>query len=127
MYLEIIFLTENARHNHNNTFPSPNEFLSLIYNAEVVISNSFHGIVFSIKFHKTFIALARDPFRNKKNVRILNLLSKLDATNNFINPSTINNLSSINLGLSSFKLSKNIDSLQCEIDYSKNFIDDALK
>ncbi len=35
---------------------TPAEFLGLVRNAEYVISNSFHGTVFSIIFHKKFMA-----------------------------------------------------------------------
>ena len=39
---------------------SPNEFLSLIKNAECVITDSFHACVFSILFSKDFYVLKRD-------------------------------------------------------------------
>jgi hypothetical protein len=125
--LEVILLTENKKYNYNNSFPTPNQFLSLIYNAECIISNSFHGIVFSLKFYKPFVALARDRFKNKKNVRIINLLSKINATDNFLNLSNKNNLHNINYSMSRLNLANNIDNLQSEVDYSKNFIDNALK
>ena len=37
----------------------PAEFLDLIKNAELVVTDSFHATVFSIQFHTTFFALAR--------------------------------------------------------------------
>ena len=35
----------------------PGDFLSLIYNAEYVISNSFHATMFSLIYNKQFIAI----------------------------------------------------------------------
>lgn len=46
----------------------PIEFLDLLYRAEYVITNSFHGVVFSILFQKKFCAVYN------QNVRIENLL-----------------------------------------------------
>lgn len=36
--------------------PSVEEFLSLIYNAESVITDSFHCVAFSLNFNKDFYA-----------------------------------------------------------------------
>lgn len=35
----------------------PGDFLSLIYNAEYIISNSFHATMFSLIYNKQFIAI----------------------------------------------------------------------
>lgn len=54
---------------------SPMDFLSWILNAECIITNSFHGTVFSIIFHKKFVS----HLRNTKGVpkqRIINLLEQ---------------------------------------------------
>lgn len=51
----------------------PLEFLSLIKNADLVISSSFHGTVFSIIFNKPFYA-----FDGKNDFRISNLLEKTE-------------------------------------------------
>ncbi len=55
----------------------PGEFISLVKNAELVCTNSFHGVVFSILFHRPFIVFDR----KQKNIcdmssRIDTLLSK---------------------------------------------------
>lgn len=47
----------------------PAEFLTFIKNAEFVVTNSFHGTVFSLLYHKLFYAVY------KKNSRIENLLT----------------------------------------------------
>lgn len=49
----------------------PIEFLNAIRNAKMVVTNSFHGTVFSILFQKEFYSVCRD------NARIWNLLDAL--------------------------------------------------
>ena len=53
----------------------PEEFLNLINNAEIVVTNSFHGAVFSIIFHKKFYVIPHTTTfsRTKNLLRILNL------------------------------------------------------
>lgn len=71
------------RKNLNNNFSkefsaSPEEFLSLIYNAERVFTNSFHGTAFSIIFNKQFSILnPSNEAMRKKLVRITDLTSLL--------------------------------------------------
>ncbi len=56
---------------------SPNDFLSWILYADCVITNSFHGTVFSILFHKRFVSHLKDNKNNPKK-RIINLLNQFD-------------------------------------------------
>lgn len=51
----------------------PCEFLNIIKNAEYIITNSFHSLVFSIIFHKQF----KVYFRNGQNLKLTDLLDKL--------------------------------------------------
>jgi len=44
------------------------EFLSLIKNAEVVLSNSFHAVCFSVIFHKEFFAFTRRTGKKIKDI-----------------------------------------------------------
>lgn len=53
----------------------PSEFISFLAGAEFVLTNSFHGTVFSILFKKRFYSVYRE------NVRIENLLNRLEITN----------------------------------------------
>ena len=41
------------------------EFLSLVKNAEFVITNSFHGIIFSVQYNRPFYAFSRDQCDTK--------------------------------------------------------------
>jgi hypothetical protein len=45
--------------------PHPFEFLSYFKNADYVITDTFHGVIMSIKYNKRFAALVRDSNRNK--------------------------------------------------------------
>ncbi len=55
---------------------SPGEFLSLVKNAEYVLTNSFHGTVFSVLFHKQFLT-AINLGKESKSFRIIDLLDTL--------------------------------------------------
>lgn len=50
--------------------PTPQEFLSLFKNAEYVITDSFHGTVFSLLFNRKFI----DVLPSETGTRIINIL-----------------------------------------------------
>lgn len=52
----------------------PEEFLSLIYHADFVVTDSFHGTVFSILFHRPFFTI---PHKTRGG-RIENILNKLE-------------------------------------------------
>jgi len=58
----------------------PKEFLEYLYNADIVISTSFHGVVFSLIFEKEFYAMGMDS----NNTRVLSLLEKVGLTNRYI-------------------------------------------
>lgn len=55
------------------------EWLSQIYNSDIIVTNSFHGTVFSIIFQKPFIAIPVNGSR--MNNRIETLLGKLGLQN----------------------------------------------
>lgn len=78
---------------------SPEEFLKLIYNAYMVITDSFHGTIFAINFNVPFLTFKR--FKDDKlsqNSRIYNILRKTnlegrlynDNLNYFINNVKLN-------------------------------------
>lgn len=59
------------------------DFLSYIYNAEYVVTNSFHGTVFSILFHKKFITskIASTSSRTENLLELLELKSRMIEEN----------------------------------------------
>ncbi len=52
------------------------EFLSLVKNAEYVVTNSFHGMLFSIQYRKPFITFCRD----QSNTKIMEVMDMLKLT-----------------------------------------------
>lgn len=58
-----------------NTLASIPEWLSLVKNAEYVITTSFHGIVFCLLYHRPFYAVLLNNEYAKANTRISSLLS----------------------------------------------------
>jgi len=82
-------------------FSGPLEFLSLVDNAEYVVTNSFHGVAFSIIFEKKLCCIPH----KKTGVRMLDLLEKIKP-NKCIQPLsngvlvpifTMDNMSKMNL------------------------------
>lgn len=63
------------------------EWLSLIASAESVVTTSFHGAVFSILFHRPFLAVPLGGQLSKANVRLHDLLSTLGLEDRLLDPS----------------------------------------
>lgn len=61
--------------------PNPKEWLELIANAKFVVTNSFHGVVFSIVMRKPFIVIPQKGGVSAQNVRYYDLLDKLGLAN----------------------------------------------
>lgn len=62
------------------TSTSPEEFIGLIKNAKLVLTDSYHGVIFSLKFERDFYVFKRfkDKDRRSQNSRIYNILKMLD-------------------------------------------------
>ena len=60
--------------------PGPLEFLRLIRNANLVLTNSFHAIAFSLIFHIDFFAFAR---KEPLNCRVIDLLKEVELEDRF--------------------------------------------
>lgn len=81
--LKIIFLDLKNRFGKRGVSKytaGPCEFLNYIYHAKYVITNSFHGTVFSIIFHKQFFSI---PFRDR-GTRVVDLLGTLGISERII-------------------------------------------
>ena len=65
----------------------PEEFLWLIQNAAIVLTDSFHGTVFSVLFHKKFLVYLRksENDNGSMNGRIRDFLSSLSLEDRMIN------------------------------------------
>ena len=59
------------------------DFLALIANAEVVVTDSFHGTIFSIMYNKNFFTFMRfsDSQKSSMNSRVKNILSIVGLSN----------------------------------------------
>ena len=83
--IPVVITKYNNKYDIINTFEKvyeagPIEFLNLIDNAELVLSSSFHGTVFSVLFNKPFFAINGD-----KDFRISTLLQKMNLKERTIN------------------------------------------
>lgn len=67
---------------HSITNAGPNEFLSLIANAECVVTSSFHGVAFALNFEKDFYAVL--PKNVDNNNRIYSLLNIVGAQDRIV-------------------------------------------
>lgn len=64
--------------------PDPKGWLGYIKYAEVVVTNSYHGTIFSILFRKKFFTVSLTGKTAKRNARLLFLLQKLGLEDRFI-------------------------------------------
>ena len=63
---------------------SPEEWIYLIHNAEYIITDSFHGVVFSTIFNKKFFALKRNSKKDLNN-RITDYLNTINQEDKYVN------------------------------------------
>ena len=93
----------------------PIEFLELIYGAEYVITNSFHGTVISILFRKKFCAVY------DKNIRIENLLEVAH-----MKEAHIKSMKDINTDRMVVSSNYNLEKLEKHVNISKNYLLNSL-
>ncbi len=96
----------------------PVEFLTLIKNAAYVLTNAFHGTVFSIIFHKAFLTQMKSD-ENKPNIRVEELFKTLGVKNHDLEADfdKIDNDPDWDL------IEKNIEKIRnCGIDYLSEII-----
>jgi hypothetical protein len=73
--LQIYTVNNNIRYADKNFYlHGPDVFLSLVYGAELVLTNSFHAVAFSLIFQKQFMVFNR---AEKINTRMRDLLASL--------------------------------------------------
>lgn len=66
--------------------PTPLEWINTILNADYVLTNSFHGVAFSINLQKKFLVILQNGDMSNQNCRYLNLLKKLGLEDRIYNP-----------------------------------------
>lgn len=79
--LEVISVGMQQKWCKHNIIADAWTLLAYIRNAESIVTDTFHGTVFSIKYHKPFVTLIRDSNRNK----LLGLLEQFDLLSRTIN------------------------------------------
>lgn len=73
----------------------PYQFLAYIKNAKYIFTDSFHGTVLSIIFHKDFIVFEKDSNRPEQNNRIIELLKSLDLLDRWKEIKTVDSIEHI--------------------------------
>ncbi|ULC58270.1 polysaccharide pyruvyl transferase family protein [Flaviramulus sp. BrNp1-15] len=118
--LKIFTVNKNIKYaNSNFWLKGPEYFLSLLANAQLVISNSFHAVAFSLIFNKQFYVVNREE---KINTRMRDLLALLDISNILVDESNFNNAS-----LKPIKSYSSINkNLATSINSSKTFLSKSL-
>lgn len=95
---------------------SPCEFIGYFKNASFVVTTSFHGLAFSLMYNKQFYCLKQNT---NADLRLLSLLNKLGLNNRFLEPDEEPAFDNIDF------LSVN-DKIEKEVQYSKEYLDNAL-
>lgn len=65
-------------------FPNPVEWLTYYRDAELIVTNTFHGTVFAIIHHKPFVCILQTGQSAKQNTRMTSLLSMFDLDNRIL-------------------------------------------
>ena len=100
---------------------SPEAFLSLIKNAKLVFSSSFHGNVFSIIFRKNFFSLYTvEKGERVDDPRLNTLVEKFGLLNTELD---INNYKSVDYNR---KINYNEDVIMEKIEESRKYLKDAI-
>lgn len=76
----------------------PSEFVTLIKNATLILTDSFHGTIFSINYNKDFFAYKRfkDSDKKSQNSRVIDILNKLNLNDRLIDAKSKINCKDIN-------------------------------
>ena len=77
----VVWVSDN---DNNSQIPAgPTDFISLIANAEAVVTDSFHGSIFSVLFHKQFYIFKRNGMQDMFS-RIETLVKQLSLQNQVV-------------------------------------------
>ena len=81
--IDISLRAINAERGHKMAYDAGvEEFLGLVKNAEYVVTNSFHGMIFSVQFERPFVIFSREQCDNKISelLQIFNLNDRILVT-----------------------------------------------
>lgn len=79
--LEVKYVTSGQVDGYEHIYPQIGEWIDLIANAEVVITNSFHGTVFSLIYETPFITIPLNRGFERMNTRVIELLDCANLKN----------------------------------------------
>lgn len=65
-------------------WPSPSRWISYIRDSDFIVTNSFHGVVFSIVFHRPFVFTLLEGKDAPKNERLFSLLEKFNISERIV-------------------------------------------
>lgn len=88
------FIEDYYENDGNPIYPKVSQWLFNMYHAEFIITNSFHGCVFSLIFNKPFIAVRNDK---RGNARLASLLTQFKLNRNIFPWEFLRTLSCKNL------------------------------
>ena len=75
--VQITWQVKDAFKQRSLTFPTAQQWLSLISGAEYVVTNSFHGTAFSVIFRRKFFTAIQGEWNVRSNVRLYDFLNEL--------------------------------------------------
>lgn len=70
---------------HKVVVPSPEEFLGLFQNATFIVTNSYHGMLFSIIFKRSFVVISQQGTYANENFRFLSILKLINQEHRLLN------------------------------------------
>lgn len=80
--LEVKYIASQGRYDDfEKEYPTPEEWLGLIRDASYVITNSYHGTVFSLIYNRNFTVIPQKGTSRRMNTRITDLLQPLGLEN----------------------------------------------
>ena len=94
--LRIVCCNSKSIYKRSYVLPSPTNWLYLVKNSSFLTTNSFHGVVFAIKYKVPFIVLKRSDSRKSMNTRLDSLLSVVGLSDRFLSTDEINDRVFIN-------------------------------
>ncbi|MBD5364975.1 MAG: polysaccharide pyruvyl transferase family protein [Bacteroides sp.] len=84
--LDVVYVaSQGMDDDYTKIYPDISQWLSLISNAEYVVTNSFHGTVFSLIFNRQFITIPLSYHAARMNGRMETLLNKFNLKERLTN------------------------------------------
>lgn len=116
--LKVVYVASQGRYDkYEKTFPTIGQWVNLIAGAELVVTNSFHGTVFSAIYHKPFIVASLIGPHSRMNSRIDDFLNGY-CLKDRIYTGSIDELANATIDFSDFELMRQ----HMEIDVEQKFI-----